>query len=121
MMNLKLTSRDDLLAEFQSRFKAGLFEKSENYNKKVHDAIWISKKCCASDGIYLINFETWDLHPDFEIFLEKYDAWIEPTEDRFGFFVFIKIKTEVFAKKTKDDSKNNLFFRLSLQNIKSSV
>jgi hypothetical protein len=118
-MKIKVTSRDDLLVEFQSRFKEGQFEKSEHYNKKVIDGIWVSKKCHAGDGLLLINLDNWDVHPDFEVFLEKYDAWIEPTEDEMGFFVFIKIKQETTCKKAKADLKKSLSFRLPLQHIKS--
>jgi hypothetical protein len=120
MINMRVTSRDDLLTEFKTRFKEGLFGKSENYNKKVIDAIWISKKCCANDGVFLLNFDDWQFHPDFEVFLDKYDAWIEPTEDLQGFFVHIKIKDD-HGKKPKKDLKKSLSFRLSLDHLKNAI
>jgi hypothetical protein len=109
----KVTSRDDLLAEFNSRFKDNDFDKSEAHNKKVLDGIWVSKLALAEDGASLItNVQVF--HPDFEILLDKYDAWVESDDD--GYFVFIRIKE--YVQKKKADFKKSLSFRLQLQNLK---
>jgi hypothetical protein len=101
--NRPMTSRDQLYSEIVTRFNDQLFRKSEDVPRQNKGAIWI-------DGYLLSQTPTGTLHPDLEILLEKYEAWVEhvgsgciihvplceaslsPTKKRFGNFAFRNIK-----------------------------
>ena len=81
--------RDEMLNELQNRFKQGFFRKSENLNRAKKAGIFVAYDTKDYKGLPIVT-ENCSMHPDFEVIIDKYEAWLEPSKEELGFWIFIK-------------------------------
>ena len=77
---MKKSACSELLLELNSRFKLGFFKESEKYSRTEKEGIFVSNQDFADNGSPLVA-ETGEIHPDFEVLLDKYQAKVIPIDN----------------------------------------